>query len=151
MSKNRIILENLPLVYIRDIAKNRFTKYIIFDEHKIFTGYDNYNVLINYDFTCANCGKKATYCNLEYNPRQNYHFNAYTEDGEMMTKDHIYPKSKGGLNSIHNYQLLCYSCNQEKKDNSPMTLATALREGYASKKSVERAIKNGGPKVLIGV
>lgn len=151
MSKNKIILSNLPLVYIRDILKNRYTKYMEFNGYKIHTGYDNYNVLIKYYFKCAKCGKEAAYCNLEYNNRYKYHFNAYTEDGEMLTKDHIYPQSKGGLNALKNYQLLCYTCNQKKKDDSPMTLATALREGYATKKSVENAVKKGKTKALIGV
>ena len=151
MARNKIILSNLPLVYIRDALKNRHTKYIEFDGYKILTGYDNYNVLIKYDFKCAKCSKEAVYCNLEYNDRHKYHFNAYTENGEMMTKDHIYPRSKGGLNSLRNYQLLCYSCNQKKKDISPMTLTVALREGYATKKSVEYAVKIGRPRALKGV
>lgn len=151
LSGNKIVLSNLPLVYIRNILKNRYTKYIEFDGYKIHTGYDNYNVLIQYDFKCAICSKEATYCNLEYNNRFRYHFNAYTESGELMTKDHIYPQSKGGLNCLKNYQLLCHSCNQKKKDISPMTLATALREGYATKKSVEQAVKKGKPKALVGV
>jgi 5-methylcytosine-specific restriction endonuclease McrA len=151
MNRNQIILKNLPLIYIREIARNKNIKYINFDGFNIFTGNDNYNVLSKYNFTCAMCGKKATYCNLEYNIRYKYHFNAYTEDGEMLTKDHIYPKSKGGLNQLINYQLLCYSCNQKKKDNSPMTLVTALREGYATKKSVEQAVKQGRPKALVNV
>ena len=32
-----------------------------------------------------------------------------------------------------------------------MTLTTALREGYATKKSVEQAVRNGKPKALVGV
>lgn len=67
----------------------------------------------------------------------------------MLTRDHIYPKSKGGLNSLKNYQLLCHSCNQKKKDNTTMTLVTALREGYVTKRSVEKAVKNGKPNALI--
>jgi CRISPR/Cas system Type II protein with McrA/HNH and RuvC-like nuclease domain len=34
----------------------------------------------------------------------------------MYTIDHIYPKSKGGKNSIENYQLLCKYCNEQKGD-----------------------------------
>lgn len=151
MSRNRVILSNLPLVYIREIFKNSYIDYIVFNGYKIHTTYENYHVLVKYDFKCAICGKEAIYCNLEYNNKNQYHFNAYTEEGELMTKDHIYPKSKGGLNSLKNYQLLCNSCNQKKKDISPMILATALREGYATKRSVEQAVRKGKPKALVGV
>jgi 5-methylcytosine-specific restriction endonuclease McrA len=32
------------------------------------------------------------------------------------TKDHITPKSKGGLNSHFNYVMSCRQCNEEKAD-----------------------------------
>ena len=42
---------------------------------------------------CIECGSKK---NLEY--------------------DHIIPVSKGGSNTVRNIQLLCESCNRQKKD-----------------------------------
>ncbi len=69
----------------------------------------------------------------------------------MLTKDHIYPKSKGGLNNIRNYQVLCSTCNEKKSDESPMTLVQALREGKATRYSVRKAVERGCPKALVGV
>lgn len=69
----------------------------------------------------------------------------------MLTKDHIYPKSKGGLNNIKNYQVLCSRCNSKKSDNSPITLVQALNEGKATSHSVSNAVKRGNPKALVGV
>lgn len=36
------------------------------------------------------------------------------------TIDHIQPKSKGGTNGLHNYQLLCRSCNIKKGSHFPL-------------------------------
>lgn len=33
------------------------------------------------------------------------------------TKDHIIPKSQGGLDTFVNYQNMCYTCNQDKADS----------------------------------
>lgn len=33
------------------------------------------------------------------------------------TKDHIIPKSQGGLDTFANYQNMCYTCNQDKADS----------------------------------
>jgi hypothetical protein len=42
------------------------------------------------------------------------HFNLYAADGTLMTKDHIIPKSKGGIDKVHNMQTMCYPCNKAK-------------------------------------
>lgn len=41
---------------------------------------------------------------------------AVDQDGEevMMTKDHIIPVSKGGKNTLENYQTMCRKCNVQK-------------------------------------
>ena len=43
----------------------------------------------------------------------------FSEDGTMMTKDHIIPKSKGGPDCIDNFQTMCEECNKKKKDDMP--------------------------------
>ena len=69
---------------------------------------------------CVCCGKEGTHfklCGDETTNRR--HFNLYAEDGTMMTKDHILPKSKGGLNRVTNMQTMCINCNSEKGSKYP--------------------------------
>ena len=69
---------------------------------------------------CVCCGKKGTHfklCGDESTNRR--HFNLYAEDGTLMTKDHILPKSKGGLNRVSNMQTMCTDCNSEKGSYCP--------------------------------
>lgn len=64
---------------------------------------------------CVCCGKEGTHfklCGEEATSRR--HFNLYADDGTLMTKDHIMPKSKGGLNRVSNMQTMCVNCNKAK-------------------------------------
>lgn len=69
---------------------------------------------------CVCCGKEGTHFRLcGYENTNRRHFNLYAEDGTLMTKDHILPKSKGGLNRISNMQTMCTNCNSEKGSYYP--------------------------------
>ena len=60
---------------------------------------------------CINTG---THFKLDFNGNQKPHFNLYTDNGILMTKDHIIPKSYGGTNNKANYQVMCTKCNGKK-------------------------------------
>lgn len=68
---------------------------------------------------CVSCGLVGTFFAKEkFKNETNYHFNLYgiTPEGNemMLTKDHIYPKSKGGKDHLDNFQTMCSKCNEEK-------------------------------------
>lgn len=62
---------------------------------------------------CACCGKEGTHFKLIGEGKRK-HFNLYAEDGTLFTKDHIFPKSRGGVDSVSNLQTMCVNCNQSK-------------------------------------
>lgn len=151
--RNKVLKKRLPLSIIKEVY-NKKEKYVEIEGYKVRTKEDRYLNFIKHGFKCSKCGIEGKYANLEYNSQRGNHLNVYAEkDGQavLLTKDHIYPKSKGGLNNIRNYQVLCEECNNMKSDKSPVTLVQALRSGYATKKSVERAVKLHKPKALVGV
>ena len=69
---------------------------------------------------CVCCGKEGTYFQLTGDPNTNRrHFNLYADDGTLITKDHIIPTSKGGLNRVSNMQTMCEPCNKAKGSKCP--------------------------------
>lgn len=67
---------------------------------------------------CVVCGKEGTHfklCGDVTTTRR--HFNLYAEDGTLMTKDHIIPKSRGGQDLVSNMQTMCTTCNAAKGNN----------------------------------
>lgn len=110
----------LPLTYLVNLKPyQKEREYVIINDCKIKITSQRYEVF-NISHTCPDCGLVASF--LAYEKPLNcetYHINMYgIKDNEeiLFTKDHIYPKSKGGANAISNYRTMCEFCNKEKGD-----------------------------------
>jgi 5-methylcytosine-specific restriction endonuclease McrA len=106
---------------------------------KVRMGSQRYELFKNKGTKCVKCGlegeffaleqqkKKQTYNGRELPDHDRYHFNlyGYNERGKeiMLTKDHKTPKSKGGKNTLDNYQTMCSRCNTNKGDKEEFILS----------------------------
>ena len=73
-------------------------------------------------FGCVveDCDVEGLFFVLNLDPGDGIHLDLHgMDEGKeiLMTIDHIHPKSKGGKNSIENYQPMCLVCNNLKSDN----------------------------------
>lgn len=114
-SIEEVLLETVP-TYI-DRRESR----VDFNGDLIKMNSDRYNLFKEKGIQCVNCGLNGIYFAKEKHKKdKSYHFNLYgvNEDGReiMITKDHIVPKSKGGENTLENYQTMCFDCNAKKAD-----------------------------------
>jgi 5-methylcytosine-specific restriction endonuclease McrA len=74
------------------------------------------------NLSCVRCGVIGSIFKMERmsdGSSDRAHFNLYakhpiTGTHILMTKDHIYPKSKGGRDHLDNYQTMCSACNNDK-------------------------------------
>lgn len=113
-----------PLSILDQLVVENYTRRekILIDGYKIKTNSQRY-ILFKTSMQCVKCGCKGEYFCLEKDVEyvnSAFHFNLYAVvDGEerLMTKDHIVPISKGGLNKQENYQVMCRICNFEKSNN----------------------------------
>lgn len=113
------------------------SKRIQIGEFSIDATSDRYENFYYHGWKCAECGLEATFAAIEKHPKdKGYHINLYgfNENGReiMLTRDHIYPKSLGGLNAMSNSQTLCACCNQKKLDTTELSIEEAVANGYTT-------------------
>jgi len=99
--------------------KRNEKKYVDLDGDFVKINSQRYQLFKHKGCTCVKCGLVGTYFAKEKAEQDaRYHLNLYGKNSEgeeiMLTKDHIIPKSLGGLNHLSNYQTMCKICNEEK-------------------------------------
>lgn len=110
---------------VRDKVKDvLFEKYkrlakVDFDGDLIKGNSQRYQTFFTNGCKCVVCGIEGKYFAKERHLQdKSYHLNLYAVDDNgdeiLMTKDHIMPHSKGGIDDISNYQTMCKLCNEAK-------------------------------------
>lgn len=92
------------------------------DGYEVYRRSLRYKTFIEKGYKCVCCGRVGSYYALEKSKGSNAmraHFNLYSDDDVLMTKDHIFPKSKGGRDCIENMQTMCSICNCSKGNYVP--------------------------------
>ena len=104
---------------VKDVLDNKEETKIEFDGDLIKGNSQRYQTFFKKGMVCKCCGIKGKYFAKEIHKNAKaYHLNLYAVDDNgkeiLMTKDHIIPRSKGGKNSLKNYQCMCEPCNKRK-------------------------------------
>ena len=90
-----------------------------FDGDLIKGNSQRYQTFFTKGCKCVVCGVEGKYFAKERHLQdKTYHLNLYAVDDNgdeiLMTKDHIIPRSKGGIDDISNYLTMCKLCNEAK-------------------------------------
>lgn len=113
---------------------------------------------------CCKCGVKATHTAVyrhknepEGTRHHDYLYETQTPGVlQIMTKDHILPKSFGGGNRLTNMRAMCYSCNTKRGNTvgnkelveMVVNIRQHMSAGTAAKRGVHRHKVNHNPHPL---
>lgn len=84
--------------------------------HTKFSRHKRLKTFHNKGLKCVRCDRVGEYLIAGKDKGGQIHLDIYTKDFELMTVDHIKPKSLGGSYSIENLDPMCTFCNSEKSN-----------------------------------
>ena len=100
---------------VKEVLRDIVTPFRVFEGDRISMHSQRYKLFRHKGVKCVACPTKGTHFRIERHGRKGrFHLNLYSDDGTMMTKDHIKAKSKGGKDKLSNYQPMCEDCNKAK-------------------------------------
>lgn len=83
---------------------------------KKFSNHRRLRVFFNKGLKCVSCDKVGKYLITGKDNGGHIHIDLYTDKFELMTIDHIKPKSKGGDDNLENLDPMCSCCNSKKSN-----------------------------------
>jgi len=86
------------------------------DLHTKYSKHRRLKVFHHKGLNCVNCNRKGKYLITARDRNGNIHVDLYTKTFNLMTVDHIKPKSKGGSYDIENLDPMCSHCNSKKSN-----------------------------------
>ncbi|GAB3495449.1 hypothetical protein GCM10027341_12840 [Spirosoma knui] len=94
---------------------NRVLKELDFELlHTKYSTHRRLQVFAKKGTACVRCGVEGVHLITSVDPGGGHHVDLFTADFQLMTIDHILPRSKGGGNTLSNYQPMCQRCNAQK-------------------------------------
>ena len=130
-------IEDVEAIVKEDVVNSSCNKLekvarsVVLEGYDVYTRSLRYKTFIEKGYECVCCGRKGAYYALECNEGSNLkraHFNLYSEDNVLMTKDHILPRSRGGKDAIENMQTMCTICNSKKGSELPENFSPDLKK-----------------------
>ena len=110
------ILFELPLKETLEKALRPNPEKVVVKGQKV--GIDRLRTFAVHGCKCVRCGREGKRIIVTQDNGGGIHADLYTLSSKknliLMNRDHILPKSKGGENSIWNYQPMCQPCNTKK-------------------------------------
>ena len=109
------------------------------DGYHVYVDSWRYRTFYQKGTKCACCGKEGKYFKLhpDSSNAERAHFNLYSEDGMLLTKDHIIPKSLSGKDCIDNFQTYCEECNRNKGNTLPENVSVKLKQKIEPKYEIQ--------------